>query len=198
MDIITIREEHMKIRCYFIFVMCMLSLYSLYNYSLFDPITNDFYTVYYQNCILFIFYLCWDIYQMTMSRNRIILFRKDLIIHHIVSLVSYLVCINKTTLQMSNVLIMECISLMNYIWKDNIKVLTFYRTACIVCIRIPTSLYFLLYYNPTIMEPYLKSTVSPFRYQLLVKTSNIYLFLIVYDIYILRQIYRPTHKRINN
>ena len=47
-----IQIKHMKYRCCFISVMCGMSLYSWYNYSLFNPITNDFFTPYYQNCLL--------------------------------------------------------------------------------------------------------------------------------------------------
>ncbi len=38
-----IQTEHMKKRCYFISAMCGMSLYSWYNYSLFDPINNSFF-----------------------------------------------------------------------------------------------------------------------------------------------------------
>ncbi len=67
--------EHMKRRCYFISEMCGMSLYSWYNYSLFDPLNNSFFTPYYQNCLLMMFYLGWDTYHMI---NKHILFRTDL------------------------------------------------------------------------------------------------------------------------
>jgi hypothetical protein len=89
------------------------------NYSLFDPIKNDFLTVYYQNGLLFLFYLMWDTYHMTLSKNKNLLFRKDLIIHHIMSFIITASSINNNTLQMSNYMILECISLMNYLWRDN-------------------------------------------------------------------------------
>ncbi len=59
---------HMKQRCYFIAAMCGMSLYSWYNYSLFEPINNSFMTPYYQNCLLMLFYLGWDTYHMTINR----------------------------------------------------------------------------------------------------------------------------------
>ena len=146
----------MRKRCYFISIMCSISLYTWYSYSLFTPVENSVFTPYYQNSLLMIFYLCWDTYHMTLSSNKSILFRKDLLIHHIVSLIVYLSCINITALQMSNVLIMECISLMNYVWRKHNKWLNLYRTACIFLIRIPLSLWFWLYYNPEIYFPYLR------------------------------------------
>lgn len=38
-----IQTEHMKRRCYFISAICGMSLYTWYNYSLFDPINNSFF-----------------------------------------------------------------------------------------------------------------------------------------------------------
>ena len=148
-----IQTEHMKYRCYFISAMCGMSLYSWYNYSLFDPINNSFFTPYYQNNLLMLFYLGWDTYHMITNP---ILYRTDLMIHHSVTLVVYLSYINNTSLQISNVLIMECISLMNYIWRNNPEAMKLYRTLCIFCIRIPLSLYMWLYYNPNYIYPYLK------------------------------------------
>lgn len=58
-----IQTEHMKHRCYFISAMCGISLYGGYNYSLFDPINNSFFTLYYQNCLLMLFslgYISYD------------------------------------------------------------------------------------------------------------------------------------------
>ena len=171
-----IQTEHMKQRCYFIYAICGMSLYNWYNYSLFDPINNSFFTPYYQNCMLMLFYLGWDTYKMIINH---VLFRTDLMIHHSVSLVVYLSYINNTTLQMSNVLIMECISLMNYIWRNNPKLLKMYRTSCIFCVRIPLSLYMWLYYNPNYIYPYLKLTQSHIYYLYLSTLGNIYIFFIV-------------------
>ncbi len=191
MDIASVRTQHMKTRCYFISVMCGLSLYNWYNYSLFDPPVNDFMTPYYQNCLLMIFYLTWDTYKMIFSENRKILYRTDLAIHHFITIIVYFSYINNTTLQMSNVLIMECISMMNYIWKDNPKLLNLYRTICILLVRMPLSLWMRLYYNPTIIYPYLKLTRTYPHYLYLSTLGNIYTFFILYDMFILWQIYKP-------
>ena len=196
MNILAIQYNHMKTRCYFISAMCSMSLYSWYNYSLFDPVIINFFTPYYQNCLLMLFYLGWDTYKMTLSEHKTILFRTDLIIHHIISLIIYLSYINNTTLQISHVLIMECISLMNYIWKDNPQILNIYRTCCILLVRMPLSFWFWLYYNPNIMYPFWKLTREYNHYVYLKTLVNIYLFFIFYDVYILWKIYQPKHKNI--
>jgi hypothetical protein len=94
-----IQTEHMKYRCYFISVMCGMSLYNWYNYSLFDPIDNSFFTPYYQNCILMLFYLGWDTYHMIRTP---ILFRTDLMIHHCVTAIGGVSYINNITLLIFN------------------------------------------------------------------------------------------------
>ena len=191
-----VRHNHMRKRCYFISIMCSISLYTWYSYSLFTPVENSVFTPYYQNSLLMIFYLCWDTYHMTLSSNKSILFRKDLLIHHIVSLIVYLSYINNTALQISNVLIMECISLMNYVWRKHNKWLNLYRTCCIFLIRIPLSLWFWLYYNPEIYSPYLKTIVNDFHHTYLDLLSNVYVLFIFYDMYILWQIYKPKPRRL--
>ena len=99
-----IQTEHMKHRCYFISAMCGMSLYSWYNYSLFDPINNSFFTPYYQTCLFMLFYLGWDTYHMI---TKPVLYRTDLMIHHLVSFITYWFSINYGALQLSNILIME-------------------------------------------------------------------------------------------
>ena len=183
-----IQTEHMKQRCYFISAMCGMSLYNWYNYSLFDPINNSFFTPYYQNCLLMLFYLAWDTKRMIETP---ILFRTDLMIHHSVTTVVYLSYINNTTLQLSNVLIMECISLMNYVWRNNPKLLKLYRTFCIFCIRMPLSLWLWLYYNPNILYPYLEIRRHHYHYLYLSMLGNVYLFFVVYDMIILWKLYKP-------
>jgi len=126
--IMDIQTEHMKQRCYFISAMCGMSLYSWYNYSLFAPINNSFFTPYYQNGLLFLFYLCWDTVSMF---RKPILFRTDLLIHHTMSLVFTASSINNNTLQMSNYMVLECNSAMNYIWRNNPKLLKMYRFFCV-------------------------------------------------------------------
>jgi hypothetical protein len=188
---ISIYDTHMKHRCYFISAMCGLSLYNWYAYSLFDPINNSFFTPYYQNCLLMLFYLGWDTYNMTMSVNRDILFRTDLIIHHAVTGMVFLVCINNTALQIDHVLVMESISLMNYIWRNNPYRLKIWRTACICLIRMPLSFWFRLYYNPNVIYPQLEQIRGRLYTPYLICFGNVYIFFILYDVLILYKIYKP-------
>jgi hypothetical protein len=183
-----IQVEHMKHRCYFISVMCGMSLYSWYNYSLFDPINNSFFTPYYQNCLLMLFYLGWDTYQMI---KQPILFRTDLMIHHSITSFIFLSCINNNTLQISNVMIMECISLMNYVWRNNPLLLKLYRTLCICFIRIPLIVWYITTYNKNVMHPYWKLTRTYNHYIYLKISGNILYFFILYDMYILWKLYKP-------
>lgn len=190
MSNIYIKAQHMKHRCYFISVMCFLSIYTWFSNNLF---TYDFYQIKtvsasYINCVIFMFYLHWDLYMMLYSKHKSILFRKDLFIHHIISLLVYLSYINSIEVIMSNILIMECISLLNYTLKDNSKLLNLYRTLCILCIRMPISLWFWIYYNPTYVYPYYYANYSKVIYYYLTILNNIFLFFIVYDLYILKQI----------
>jgi len=198
MDALTIRNEHMKRRCYFISAMCSASLYSWYNYSLFDPIVNSFFTLYYQNCLLMLFYLLWDTYHMTLSPNRALLYRTDLIIHHSVSGVVCSSLINNSALQFSNCLIMESISALNYSWRNNPRALNIYRTFCIFLIRMPISFWYLLYYNPNVVFPYLKETRSYHHYLYLRMIGYTTLFFICYDAHILWKIYKPKSKLIDS
>jgi hypothetical protein len=185
--------EHMKQRCYFISAMCGMSLYSWYNYSLFDPINNSAFTPYYSNGLLCLFYLAWDTYHMI---TKPILFRTDLVIHHTMAFVLTASSINYNALQTSNFMILECISLMNYIWRNNPQLLKLYRTLCICTVRTPLTLWFYFYYNPTIMYPYWKYTLS-YNYYLYMKLIfDMAIFFAFYDMFILWKLYKPIkHKR---
>jgi hypothetical protein len=188
-----IQTEHMKYRCYFISAVCGISLYSWYNYSLFDPINNSYLTVYYQNGIFVLFYLGWDTYHMITNP---ILFRTDLLIHHILSSFSCISLINYNALQTSNILIMECISLMNYVWRNNPTILKLYRTICIFGVRMPLSLWFFFNYNPQRFLPYVKINYTNYEYIYFKTLSYTFVFYILYDILILWKIYKPIkHKK---
>jgi hypothetical protein len=126
-----------------------------------------------------------------MSKNRRILYRTDLMIHHLVCFVVYLSYIGNTTLQINNVLIMEIISAMNHVLCDHNDILKIFRTACIFCIRMPLSLWFRFYYNPNYQYSYLRNTYNYYHSEYLVFLGNIYLFFVVYDIYILWRLYKP-------
>jgi hypothetical protein len=180
-----VQNKHMKYRCCFISTLCSLSLYTWY--TAVDTIhDNNDYNQHptsqtsppYLNCLFMAFYLCWDTYHMTLSSNRRILFRTDLIIHHVVTLSTLLNYINHIPLEISKIIIMECISLMNYTWRDNKKRLNLYRTFCILFVRMPLSLFFLFNkINNIVRFPY--------------TNINGYWFFIFYDAFILWKIYKP-------
>jgi hypothetical protein len=192
---LTIAEEHMRNRCFFMSALCCVSMYNWYNYSLFDPISNDIYTPYYQNSLFMLFYIGWDTYHMILGPNKDILFRTDLAIHHVLCLVIISSYINHTPLQMSNYTIMECISLMNYIWRNNPRLLNIYRTICIVLIRIPLMSWYIIYYTPQIGLPILRYKLPSCHYYYLYGLSSFQCFFIVYDIFILSKIYKQMKKR---
>lgn len=186
-----VQTEHMKYRCCFISAMCGMSMYTWYNYSLFDPVNNDVFTPYYQNGLFFLFYLLWDTYHMTLSTNRAILFRTDLLIHHLFATIITVSSLNTTALQMSNYMIMECISLMNYTWRNNPRILNIYRTVCIVFLRIPLTLWFWFYYHPNYSFPYWKLTRSENHYLYLYWLYKCSCFFTFYDMLILWKLYKP-------
>jgi hypothetical protein len=194
MDII--QSEHIKKRCYFIYAMCTMSLYSWYNYSVFDLDPNSansnihFFTPYYQNCLLMLFYLGWDTYHMTLSKHRKILYRKDLVIHHFFATISYVSFINITPLQLSNSLIMECISAMNSVLKNNARLLKLYRTFCIFFVRMPLSLWYCLYYIPYYKKIMFPNNNSNDIFKVILSTT-LFIFFIFYDVFILRKLYKP-------
>jgi len=188
-----IQTEHMKLRCYFISAMFSMSLYTWYNYSLFDPIDNSFMTPYYQNCLFFLFYLGWDTYHMITNP---ILFRTDLMIHHTLSSFTYISFFHICPLQMSNCLILECISLMNYVWRNNPQLLNLYRTVCILCVRLPLWSWIWIYYFPNYILTHYILILSPNHYVYLSITSKIMIFFTIYDLFLLHKLYNP--KKSNN
>ena len=188
MDIQTV---HMKHRCYFISAMCGMSLYCWCCFSLFDPINNSFFTPYYQNCLLMLFYLGWDTYHMITAP---ILFRTDLMIHHSVCFILYVSYLNNATLQMSHYLSMECISLMNYVWRNNPSTLRLYRALCILLVRIPLVTWCFLYYNPRYFAPVIKNNVSISLFYWLYILEKLHAFFIIYDMFVLWKLYKQSKR----
>jgi hypothetical protein len=169
-------SQHMKTRCYFMSVMCGVSLYTWTNYSLFDPVNNDFFSPHYQNCLLFLFYLSWDLYKMYTNK---LLYRTDLVIHHIVSISSCALTFNSYSLQMSNMLIAESISVMNYVWSNEPELLKLWRTACVLLCRMPIELFLIFGHNPTFNAFGWTTNNTPFA-----------ICFILYDCHILWKLYK--------
>ena len=202
MDIINIqtnnliKETNMKYRCICMSLMCALSLYNWFNYSLFDPFINEISYSYYQNCLLFIFYLLWDLHQMTLSSNKLVLYRKDLIIHHFFSLLLASGVMQYISIQCSHVILMECLSIMNYTFRHPkySRCLNYYRLFCIFFIRIPICIYMMHYINPSYVIPYYKS-ISYEKFLCAYYLNYSFYFYILYDLYLIKQIYRNLVKR---
>lgn len=182
-----VHNKHMKYRCYCLFTSCILSLHTWYIYpSLFitdfnvsnNLEINSFLNLYHKNYFLGI-HILWDVCSMTLSQNRKILFRTDLMIHHATLLFLLFKYFNILPIIWSKFTIVECISVMNYIWRNNKNLLKIYRTFCILFIRIPLSLLFFFNFynndiNNTIEFPYFKSLC----------------FMIIYDAYIIWKLYK--------
>jgi hypothetical protein len=185
----------MKHRCYFMSVMCGLSLYSWHNYSLYEPIKNDVTTPYFLNCLVMLFYLCWD--TLHMLHNPLLL-RGELIVHHVFALVIYIAHISTFALLCSNMLIMECISLMNYIWRDHPRKLMLYRACCILGIRMPLVCWLWLYYHPRTLLPYLmqmpdRNALSDFAVSVF---ANAYGVMLIHDVWILWRLFGPKQRHL--
>ena len=114
------------------------------NDSLFDPINNSFFTPYYQNGLLFLFYSGWDTCHMI---RKPALFRTDLMIHHATAFIITASSINKNALQVSHYMILECISLMNNTCRHNPRILKLDRTLCICFIRTLLTLWFYIHWE---------------------------------------------------
>ncbi len=161
MDIV---NQHMKHRCCFLTVICGVSVYNIINYSSYDPTINDFWSLPYQHCLFTMFYFLWDTYYMTISTHSNLLYRKELVLHHIISITLLSSIFNYFALQSSCFFIMECISLMNYAWRDKPLLLKFYRTCCIFFVRIPISVFTSFYYEPLITHSHLLTCISKVNY----------------------------------
>jgi hypothetical protein len=74
---------------------------------------DGFATLAFGNCLLFLCYLAWDMYQMPFSTHHAALYRPDLLVHHIVAFASY-ACISHIVPTLgSRILAGEYISVLN-------------------------------------------------------------------------------------
>lgn len=173
-------EQHMTKRLYFLFTMCSLSAYTWATCSVFAPMEINFWSIPYQNCVLFLFYLAWDTWSMF---NNPVLFRKDLMIHHIIGSVVFGSMSFYIPIVGSMALINECISLMNTILKDPNR----YRLFCIFCIRLPVCGFFTLYYVPYRFYEF-KGTLTDEEYWFVYYAHKINYLFLLYDFYLIKTI----------
>ena len=141
-------DNHMKYRCACIAVMCGLSAYDWLTHSLYEPITTDRWNVSGANLVFFMTYLSWDTWAMVGGENRKILYRTELLIHHLVSMCCFSAGLYFVPLIASRGLICESISLLNYSLRGahNELFLHNYRLAMIFLIRLPISIGIPIFY----------------------------------------------------
>ena len=135
---------------------------------------------------------------MTLSSYKMILYRKDLVIHHTFSLLLVSGAMPYVSLQCSHVILMECLSIMNYTWRHhNYHMrLNYYRLLCIFLIRIPICFYMMYYVNPVYFIPYYKS-ISYIKFLCAYYLNYSFYFYIFYDLFLIKQIYRNLIKNGN-
>jgi hypothetical protein len=163
-----------------------LALYNSFKYSIYSPVETLFTCnsiTLQTNYYIFIFYVIWDLYKMVLSADKKILYRNDLLCHHIACIISSFIA--RKCLLLSNIVMnMECICLMNYIFREkkNETYLALYRIACIICVRIPIS-FFINYYNYFYLKQYIQSIDNIVQYEVFGCTA----FFLLYDMYLLKQ-----------
>ena len=191
-------DTHMKYRCACIAVMCGLSVYDWFTHSMYEPITTDRWNVSGTNLVFCILYMTWDTWAMVGGVNRQILYRTELLIHHLVSMGFFSAGLYFVPLIVSRALICESVSLLNYTLRGahNELILHRYRLATIFLIRFPISIITPIFYymNGYLLEPTSADTgVSVESLQTALIVSH--LFFTIYDIILVRKIVGIMQKR---
>jgi hypothetical protein len=119
------------------------------------------------------------------------LYRTDLMIHHAVAMTVTVSCITTIPLHMSNYMIAEAISLLNYPLRNYPEWLNHYRTFIILTLRMPLTIWLAFYYAPLYEIPHLKMTLSPIHFQWMTFMNNLTYMFLLYDFFILYKIYKP-------
>jgi hypothetical protein len=184
-------DSHMMYRCACIAVMCGLSAYDWLTHSLYEPITTDRWNVSGGNLVFSLAYLSWDTWAMVGGVDRKILYRTDLLIHHLVSFVIFVYGLYFVPLIASHDLICESLSLLNYTMRGahNESFLHKYRLATIFLIRFPISVGTPIFYymNEYLLEPTSTTTgVSIRTYQIMLGFTHA--FFTIYDLILVRKI----------
>jgi hypothetical protein len=189
MDTQSIIDNHMKYRCACIAMMCVMSTYDWITHSLYEPITTDRWNVSGVNILFSLAYLIWDTWAMVGGVNKKILYRQELLIHHVVSFCIFSYGGYGTPLVVSRNLLCESLSLLNYILRHNEYVLHMYRLTTIFFVRIPICCFHILFYriNPHLLDPSRTVTgVDVYVYKLSLLICH--LFFITYDVILVRKI----------
>jgi hypothetical protein len=163
----------------------LLGIYNTINYDQFS--SNVYETSFSLRLVptMFLAYLGWDMYTMMSHKH---LYRTDLMIHHSMCVITWITATYYNFLKSPSLMIIcECLSLMNYLLRNHIVYLNYYRILTIVCIRTPiwigqTYIHF-NDFNDMPLVPYILFKYCP-------------LLFVVYDIVILYKIKRLMNKRI--
>ncbi len=184
-------DTHMKYRCACIAVMCGLSAYDWFTHSWYEPITTDRWNVCGANLVFCLLYMTWDTWAMVGGVDRSILYRTELLIHHLVSIGSFSIGLYGVPLIASRDLICESISLLNYSMRGahNESILHRYRLATIFLIRLPSTIGTPIFYymNGYLLEPSATDTgYSIETYQIMLCIAHA--FFVIYDLILIRKI----------
>lgn len=185
-------DTHMKYRCACIAVMCGLSAYDWFTHSLYEPITADRWNVGGMNVVVCLLYMTWDTWAMVGGTNRKILYRTELLIHHLVSIGVFSgFGLYFVPLITSRDLICESLSLLNYTLRGahNESFLHKYRLATIFLIRFPISIGTPIFYymNGYLLEPTSTTTGVPIRTYINALLFS-HTFFTIYDVILVRKI----------
>ena len=184
-------DNHMKYRCMCIAVMCGLGAYDWLTHSLYEPITAERWNVSGANLAFFLTYLSWDTWAMVGGVNRKILYRTELLIHHLVSIGAFSRALYSAPLIGSRDLLNESISLLNYTLRGapNESTLHWYRLATIFLIRLPISIGTPIFYymNGYLLEQSSADTGYSIKtYQIMLCITHA--FFVIYDLILIRKI----------
>jgi hypothetical protein len=178
-------ENHNLVRNIMIWICFLFGLY--------NTLSNNLTDLYETNImintlpIVFMGYLTFDLIRMNTNKK---LFRLDLILHHIVCLIAYLLLITSVPKIGSWLVLAENISLLNHIFKDKLKILLYYRIFIIIFWRIPEWICMLYIIN--FVDIYYNQI---FRLGLIYRIvfSKGPLFFIAYDLFLLKQMFIKMH-----
>jgi hypothetical protein len=174
-----------------------MSTYTWITTPIYIPLTNDPYNVSGLNNMFFQCYLWWDMWCMLLGPNRSMLYRTELILHHIGSSIIFITNAYFAPVIGSHALICESISLLNYTLRGNDRLLHRYRIATIFLIRFPIfighSIYYTIYAD-TVLAP----TARSFDISIASCCSMVcvaHIFFVIYDIILLRKIFGILRKK---
>ena len=170
-------EQHMFWRTMWLWPCFLLGTYNTLQYEQFSANVYEVSPQLYLVSGMFISYLLWDMYAMM---REPILFRNDLMIHHIFTFFMYVSGTYYNFLKTGSLFMLaESISLFNYVLRKQQRILNYYRLFTIFCIRMPIWFGFLYIHNQHFLylsyTPYIIFTYGP-------------TLLIIYDLFIIRKI----------